>query len=101
VHWAEIENGTVSRVIVCDDVAWASKALGGEWVQVNEARKNFPALGYVYDKNRDAFIPPKPYDSWVLNEETCRYVAPLEMPQDGEFYNWCEVSKAWERLALA
>lgn len=58
-------------------------------------RKNYAGVGFTYDKERDAFIPPKPYDSWVLNETTCQYQAPVEMPNDGKKYRWNENTLNW------
>ena len=58
-------------------------------------RKNFAGIGYIYDPVRDAFIPPKPYPSWVLNEQTCLWDAPIAMPQDGNFYIWDEQTLSW------
>lgn len=58
-------------------------------------RKNYAGLGYAYDAGRDAFIPPKPYASWVLNETSCLWDAPVPMPTDGQFYNWDENSQNW------
>ena len=58
-------------------------------------RKNYAGLGYAYDAGRDAFIPPKPYASWVLNETSCLWDAPVPMPTDGQFYNWNENSQNW------
>jgi hypothetical protein len=59
-------------------------------------RKNYAGIGYTYDKSRDAFIPPKQYPSWVLNEDTCRWDAPTPMPDDGQMYTWNEETQAWE-----
>lgn len=59
-------------------------------------RKNYAGVGYSYDEQRDAFIPPKPYDSWVLNEETCTWKAPIEPPNDGEYYSWDESTLSWK-----
>jgi len=70
----------------------------GTWVQTSynsSIRKNFASIGYFYDTSRDAFIPPKPYDSWILNEETCRYEAPIKKPDDNNFYVWDEPSISW------
>ena len=53
-------------------------------------RKNFAGIGYQYDQTRDAFIPPKPFNSWILNEDTCRWEAPVAYPQDGNIYKWNE-----------
>jgi len=58
-------------------------------------RKNYAGYGYTYDEIRDAFIPPKPYDSWVLNEETCLWEAPVAYPQDGKLYKWEESVQSW------
>jgi hypothetical protein len=58
-------------------------------------RKNFAGLGFAYDEERDAFIPPKPFDSWVLDEASCLWVAPIDYPMDGLDYRWDEVSVAW------
>lgn len=59
-------------------------------------RKNFAGIGFTYDQTRDAFIPPKPYNSWVLNETTCRWEAPVAYPDDGQRYNWNEETQQWE-----
>lgn len=58
-------------------------------------RKNYAGLGYTYDAGRDAFIPPKPYNSWVLNETTCLWDAPVAYPDDGERYTWDEDTTSW------
>jgi hypothetical protein len=59
-------------------------------------RKNYAGIGYTYDENRDAFIPPKPYNSWILNEQTCQWESPVTMPQDGNKYTWNETNLNWE-----
>ena len=59
-------------------------------------RKNHAGIGYTYDENRDAFIPPKPYTSWVLNESTCLWEAPVAYPQDNNQYNWNEQNQSWD-----
>jgi hypothetical protein len=58
-------------------------------------RKNHAGIGYTYDTQRDAFIPPKPYNSWVLNEEKCNWNAPIAYPNDGQGYNWNEETQSW------
>ena len=58
-------------------------------------RKNYAGLGYTYDEGRDAFIPPKPYNSWVLNQTTCLWDAPVPMPTDGKRYTWDEATTSW------
>ena len=59
-------------------------------------RKNHASIGYTYDEDRDAFIAPKPFNSWVLNEETCLWEAPIAMPQDGNMYTWNESTLTWD-----
>ena len=59
-------------------------------------RKNHAGIGYTYDEDRDAFIPPKPFNSWTLNETTCLWEAPIAYPTDGELYNWNETNQTWE-----
>lgn len=58
-------------------------------------RKNYAGIGYTYDADRDAFIAPKPFESWVLNEDTCRWEAPTPMPTDGKLYRWDEPTLSW------
>lgn len=58
-------------------------------------RKNGAGIGYYYDETRDAFIAPKPHNSWILNEETCIWEAPIPYPSDGKFYTWNEISQSW------
>jgi hypothetical protein len=62
----------------------------------NNIRKNFAGIGYTYDEDRDAFIPKKPYNSWILNEQTCNWEAPITRPQDGNEYSWNETNLNWE-----
>jgi hypothetical protein len=61
-------------------------------------RKNFAAKGYTYDEYKDAFIPPKPYDSWTLNTTTCLWEAPVAMPNDGNAYAWDEDNEEWDQV---
>ena len=61
-------------------------------------RKNYAGLGYTYDYDRDAFIPPKPFNSWVLNETSCLWEAPVPMPTDGKRYTWNEETVSWDEL---
>jgi hypothetical protein len=58
-------------------------------------RKNYAGIGYAYDSQRDAFIPPKPYESWVLNEGSCLWEPPVAMPTDGQMYTWDEENINW------
>jgi len=61
-------------------------------------RKNYAGIGYTYDESRDAFIPPQPYPSWVLNEDTCHWNAPTLMPDDGQTYEWDEDTVSWVQI---
>ena len=107
-HFAELdENNIVLRVLVTDNndpngdegYQWLVNRLGGTWVQTSyngNIRKNFAGIGYTYDAERDAFISPKHYRSWILNEETCRWEAPTPYPTDGFTYRWNEAELYWE-----
>ena len=64
----------------------------------NNFRKNFAGIGMTYDEDKDAFIPKKPYASWILNEETCRWEAPSAMPDDGKNYTWNESTTSWDEI---
>jgi hypothetical protein len=104
-HFAELdENNTVVRVLVTDNdfpnegYDWLVENLGGTWVQTSynaRIRKNFAGVGFTYDEALDAFIPPKPFESWLLNEETCLWEAPTPYPTDGKNYNWDEETQDW------
>ena len=61
-------------------------------------RKNYAGIGYTYDENKDAFIPPKNYNSWILNEDTCLWEAPIEFPDDGKNYHWNETNQTWDEI---
>ena len=61
-------------------------------------RKNYAGIGYTYDYARDAFIPPKPFDSWVLNDDSCLWEAPVDCPTDGSSYNWNEETQQWDLI---
>jgi hypothetical protein len=117
-HFAELDqNNLVLRVLVTDNNApneglnWLMKNFGGTWVKTSyntsggqhasggtPLRKNFAGVGYTYDTSRDAFIPPKPFDSWVLNEETCLWEAPVPYPTDGAGYYWDEETISWAEV---
>ena len=114
-HFAKIKNNVVTEVIVIDDSHCNSlefpksepigkeyiKSLGytGEWVQTsynNNFRKNYAGVGYEYDKIRNAFIPPIRYPSWILNETTCQWEAPVPYPNNNNMYEWNETLKVWD-----
>ena len=104
-HFAEIdENNIVLRVLVTNNdfpnegYNWLIENLGGTWIKTSynaNIRKNFAGIGYTYDEGRDAFIPPKPYQSWLLNEDTCQWEAPTAYPTDGKLYTCDEDSQEW------
>lgn len=106
-HFAKVENGIVTQVIVAEQDVIDSGLFGDGWVQTSynthggqhpegrPLRKNYAGLGYTYDSVRDAFILPQPYASWTLNEDTCLWNAPTPMPQDGKVYLWNEESLSW------
>lgn len=71
---------------------------GGQHPEGRPLRKNYAGIGYTYDLERDAFIPPKPFESWVLNEDTCLWDAPVPMPEDDEIYQWNEEIVNWEKV---
>ena len=115
-HFAELINGIVARVIVVSNAdtasngvedgaigaAFCANLLGGEWMQTsynNNIRFNYAGIGYTYDTVRDAFIPPKPYASWVLDEATCLWVAPVPMPSEGGPWRWDEAILSWVETA--
>jgi hypothetical protein len=109
-HFAKVENGIVTNVIVIEEDVlqlghWGDPA---SWIRTSyntsggkhllggtPLRKNYAGLGYSYDSVRDAFVPPKPFASWVLDEETCLWNAPTAMPTDGKIYNWDEATTSW------
>ena len=103
-HFAEIDNDNiVQRVIVAEQDFINSGAVGDSfrWVQTsynNNFRKNYAGKGYTYDKTRDAFIPPKTYPSWILDEDTCLWDAPTPMPDDDKMYNWDEDTTSWREI---
>jgi len=118
-HWAELdENNIVTRVVVGnnDDANegydWLVENLGGTWVKTSyntfggvhslggePFRKNYAGIDFTYDENRDAFIPPKPFESWILDEETCLWGASIPYPTDGDFYIWNEETLAWSKVS--
>jgi hypothetical protein len=106
-HWAEIdENKIVLRVLVgnnnsADEGEAFMNSLGGTWVKTSyngTIRKNFAGTGMSYDESRDAFIAPQPYPSWILDEDTCRWEAPVAYPTDGIMYVWDEETTDWKAI---
>ena len=111
-HFAKIEGGIVTQVIVAEQDFINSGAVGNaaDWVQTSyntqagqhpegrPLRKNYAGIGYSYDAGRDAFIPPKPHNSWVLDEDTCLWNAPVAYPTDGNRYEWNESTTSWDQI---
>lgn len=113
-HFAQLDsNDVVLRVIVVDTKdnstadgvekesigqAFCERLLGGNWIQTsynNNMRVRYAGIGYSYDPTLDAFIPPKPYPSWILSPKTVDWEAPVPMPTDGKMYSWDEETLSW------
>ena len=109
-HFAKVVDGKVTQVIVAEKEFFDTfvDSSPGEWIQTSynthggvhknggtPLRKNYAGIGYSYDRTKDAFISPKPYPSWVLNDETCLWGAPTPMPIDEKMYLWNEPTLAW------
>jgi hypothetical protein len=112
MHFAKVENGIVTQVIVAEQDVIDSGIFGHGWVQTSynthggvhangntPLRKNYAGIGFTYDEQRDAFIPPKPYPSWTLNESTCLWDCPVAMPTEGGPYTWNETNQSWDAAA--
>jgi hypothetical protein len=119
-HFSKVLDGKVVNVIVAEPEFFETfiDSSPGEWIQTSyntfggihyqpnsrtpsedqskALRKNFGSVGYTYDRIKDAFIPPKPYSSWVLNEQTCLWESPVSYPTDGENYYWDEGTLSWK-----
>ena len=108
-HFAKVLNGIVTQVIVAEPEFFDTfvDSSPGEWIQTSyntrggqhpegrPLRKNYAGIGFTYDAERDAFIEPQPFSSWVLNEETCLWESPVEYPNDGKEYIWNENQVNW------
>jgi hypothetical protein len=106
-HFAKIENGIVTQVIVAEQDVIDSGLFGTGWLQTSyntrggqhpegrPLRKNYAGVGYTYDAGKDAFISPQPFTSWVLDENTCLWNAPVAYPTDGQLYKWDEQVQNW------
>ena len=117
-HFAKLENNIVTQVIVVANqnildengqeleqkgIDFCSNLLGGTWLQTSyngSIRKNYAGVGYTYDEGRDAFIPPKPFASWVLDETTAQWKAPVDMPTDDKIYTWNETTTTWDEVTI-
>jgi len=109
-HFAKVVDGKVTQEIVAEPEFFETfvDSSPGEWIQTSynthggvhanggtPLRKNYAGIGYIYDRTRDAFIPPQPYLSWSLNEETCLWDCPVAYPNDGKRYTWNEETLSW------
>ena len=115
-HFARLDsNNIVLAVVVIDNnkliengqeneqkgIDFCSNLLGGTWKQTSyngNIRKNYAGVGYTYDEGRNAFIAPKPYNSWLLDEDTCQWKAPVDYPTDDKKYTWDENTTSWKEL---
>ena len=115
-HFVRIENGVVVQGIVVSDkdtadehgvekeeigIAFCSNLLGGTWKQTSyngNIRKNYAGVGYTYDEGRDAFIAPKPFNSWVLDEAKAQWKAPVDYPTEEGRFTWDEETTSWKEL---
>jgi hypothetical protein len=108
-HFAKVENNIVTQVIVAEQDVIDLGLFGTGWIQTSyntrggqhilggtPLRKNFAGVGFTYDTNKDAFIPPKPFNSWILNDDTCLWEAPVPYPTDDKVYNWNEDTLSWD-----
>jgi len=113
-HYAKVTDGKVTQVIVAEPEFFTTfvDTSPGEWIQTSynthggvhayggtPLRKNYAGIGYTYDRTKDAFIPPQPFASWILNETTCLWDSPTPYPTDNKKYLWNESTKAWEQVS--
>ena len=114
-HFAQInDQNIVTQVIVAEQDFINSGAVGDPsmWIQTSyntfagehrnggePLRKNYAGIGYTYDSGRDAFIPPQPYPSWTLNEDTCLWDCPVAIPTEGGPFTWNETNQTWDVIA--
>ena len=116
-HFAQInENNVVTQVVVVANkntsdshgvekeeigAVFLERLLGGTWKQTSyngNFRKNYAGIGYTFDADLDAFVPPKPFASWTLNNDTAQWEAPMAMPDDGGLYEWNEDTTSWDAI---
>jgi hypothetical protein len=117
-HFAELDvNNIVIQVIVIHNnelldngvesedkgIKFCQSLFGGNWIQTSyngNMRKNFAAIGYTYDEELDAFIPIKPFESWILDEEYCQWNPPIPYPADEKDYHWDELTTSWLEIEI-
>lgn len=111
-HFAKVENGIVTQVIVAEQEYIDTLEDSSKWIQTSyntyggvhklegtPLRKNYAGVGYTYDSERDAFIAPQPFLSWVLNEESCVWESPIPYPSSNDAYGWNEENQTWDLIA--
>jgi len=122
-HFAKVNNGIVEQVIVAEPEFFQTfvDSSPGTWIQTSyntlggvhydpetrqpsadqskALRKNYAGIGFTYDAQRDAFIEPKPFESWTLNEATCLWEPPVARPDDGQMYTWNETEQRWDLVS--
>lgn len=123
-HFAKVVDGKVTQVIVAEKEFFDTfvDSSPGQWLRTSyntrggvhyepnsqtpsadqslALRKNYAGIGYLYDAQRDAFIPPQPFNSWILDEQTCLWNAPVPYPTDGKVYTWDEPTLSWKEVEL-
>ena len=102
-YFAKLENSIVTKVIVAEVEFFETFVddTPGQWIETKmdgSIRKNYAGIGFTYDATRDAFIPPKPFASWTLNEDTCLWEPPVAYPDDGNMYEWNETDQTWDEV---
>jgi hypothetical protein len=110
-HYAKVENGIVTQVVVADGPDWCEQNLGGEWIQTSyntsggvhskgkiAIHKNYAGIGYTFDGI--GFAAPQPFASWLLNKDSYMWEAPTPKPEDGKLYSWNEEDLTWEEIIL-
>ena len=102
-YWAKVSNEIVVQVIVANEDFFDTfvDSSAGTWLETKmdgSIRKNYAGIGFSYDSTRDAFIPPQPYPSWTLNEDTCLWESPVAYPDDGNMYEWNESDQQWDEI---
>jgi len=115
-HFAQINDQNIVTQVIVAEQDFINYGVVGDpsmWIQTSyntfagehrnggiPLRKNYAGIGYVYDPQRDAFYAPKPYDSWILNEDTCLWNPPTPYPTDGNKYQWNELGMVWEEINI-
>ena len=102
-YFAKVRNGVVQDVIKCEQshIDNLLDTSPGKWIETwkdGGPRKNFASIGHIYDKVRDMFYRRQPFPSWILNEETGRWDAPIEIPSTSGFYEWNEETQTWDEV---